>query len=335
MQPTTLLENLNSDLLAAYSAMLPRGSAQQVLVYVESHEDIAFWRGILSPFEKKRISFDIQLPSHDTLKKGKLAVLEFADRVGRNLILCVDSDYDYLLQGTSETSALIIGNPHIFQTYSYSIENLKCYAEGLHLVCAQSTKSDTKIVDLDDLMQLYSSIVYKLFLWSVHFPLNNDTTSFTLTEFCDVIKVLNGVKVSDKFISVFEELRDKVALKIDELERKHPHIIGEVGLLEKSLEQLGVFPSNTYLFVQGHTIKDNVVLMFLRSIFDHLKREKENEIKTNAKHSDELKNQLNLYKSQTIPIDVALDMNTDFKTCHLYLKIESDITNYVEQFSNA
>ncbi len=72
--------------------------------------------------------------------------------------------------------------------------------------------------------------------------------------------------------------------------------------------------------------------MFLNPIFRHLKAEKENEIKANAKHNEELVNQLNLYKNQIVPIDLAIDNNTEFKTCHLYFKIESDISKYVEKF---
>jgi hypothetical protein len=332
MQPTSLLDNLNSDLLAALTALLPKGSAQRVLVYVESHDDISFWRGILSPFEKKGVNFDIQLPSQNTLQKGKTAVLEFADRVGQNLVLCVDSDYDYLLQENSDTSVLINENQYIFQTYAYSIENLKCYSEGLHLICSQSSKNDAKIIDFNELMQLYSSIVYKLFLWSVHFSLKQDTTSFTLTEFCEIIKVLDKVQISDKLTSAFEGLNDRVNIKMRELERNHPNDLSEIELLATKLEQLGVLPTNTYLFIQGHTIKDNVVLMFLHPIFRHLKAEKENEIKANAKHNEELVNQLNLYKKQIVPIDLAIDNNTEFKTCHLYLKIESDISKYIEKF---
>jgi hypothetical protein len=332
MQPTSLLDNLNSDLLAALTALLPKGSAQRVLVYVESHDDISFWRGILSPFERQGVNFDIQLPSQNTLQKGKTAVLEFADRVGPNLVLCVDSDYDYLLQGNSATSELINENQYIFQTYAYSIENLKCYSEGLHLILSQSSKNDTKIIDFNELMQLYSSIAYKLFLWSVHFSIKQDTTSFTLTEFCDTIKVLEKVQVSDKLGSAIKGLNDRVAIKLSELERNHPNDVTEIELLAKKLEQLGVLPINTYLFIQGHTIKDNVVLMFLNPIFRHLKAEKENEIKVNAKHNEEMLNQLKLYKKQIVAIDVAIDNNTEFKTCHLYLKIESDINEYIGKF---
>lgn len=331
-QPTSLLDNLNSDLLAAYTALLPKGSAQQVLVYVESHDDISFWRSILLPFEKKGVNFDIQLPSQDTLEKGKTAVLEFADRVGPNLILCVDSDYDYLLEETTKTSKLINQNPYIFQTYAYSIENLKCYSESLHLICTQSSKNDRKVFDFNDLMHRYSLVVYKLFLWSVHFSLKQDTTSFILTEFCETIKILDKVEVSDNFNSAFEGLKIRVTEKLHELETNYPNDVNEVELLATKLKSLGVFDVNTYLFIKGHTIKDKVVLVFLNPIVRHLKDEKEEEIKTKAKHNEELKNQLNLYKNQTISISLTLENNTEFKTCPLYLKIEGDLNRYVEKF---
>lgn len=332
MQPSSLLDNLNADLLAAISALSPKGTAQRVLVYVESHDDIAFWRGILSPFEKNGLDFDIQLPAQHTLEKGKTTVLEFADRVGRNLILCLDSDYDYLLQGHTDTSALINENPYIFQTYTYSIENLKCYSEGLHLICTQSSKNDAKIIDFNELMQVYSAIVYELFLWSVHFSLKQDTTSFTLTEFCDTIKLLDSIEISDKFTSALQRLRERVDTKRSELAKKHPKELPEIKILANKLEQLGVLPTNTYLFIQGHTLQDNVVLMVLKPIFLQLKAQKEKEIKDKAKHNEELVNQLNFYKSQTIPVNLALDNNTAFKNCFLYLKLEADIRNYVEQF---
>ncbi len=332
MEPSFLLDNLNSDLLAALTALSPKNSANRVLVYVESHDDISFWRDILSRFQKNNVNFDIQLPSQNTLQKGKIAVLELAGSVGQNLILCVDSDYDYLMQGNSETSKLINRCQYIFQTYAYSIENLKCYSESLHQICTQSSKNDKKIIDFNELMQLYSSIVYKLFLWSVHFSLKKDTTSFTLGEFCDTIKILEKVQLSDNFASAFEGLNDKVAIKQRELESKHPKEVNEIELLAKKLDLLGVFPTNTYLFIQGHTIKDNVVLMFLKPIFRHLKTEKENEIKANAKHNEESSNQYHLYKKQIFSIDLAVESNTEFKNCDLYLKIESDIKKYLKKF---
>ena len=42
--------------------------------------------------------------------------------LGRSLIACVDSDYDFLLQGATNVSRKINRNPYIFQTYGYAIE---------------------------------------------------------------------------------------------------------------------------------------------------------------------------------------------------------------------
>ncbi len=96
MEPSTLLDNVSSEYLEAFSALGPKDAGHKVLVYVESHDDVAFWRDILKPFEEDNIEFDIQLPVQNNLRMGKLAVLEFANRTGTHLILCVDSDYDYL-----------------------------------------------------------------------------------------------------------------------------------------------------------------------------------------------------------------------------------------------
>ena len=62
MQPTNLLDNLSADFMAAISKLQPKSAPQKVLVYVESDDDIAFWRDILSPFEQNKLRFDIQLP---------------------------------------------------------------------------------------------------------------------------------------------------------------------------------------------------------------------------------------------------------------------------------
>ena len=45
------------------------------------------------------------------------------------MIACVDSDYDYLLQGATHTSRYIINNKYVFHTYAYAIENYQCYSE--------------------------------------------------------------------------------------------------------------------------------------------------------------------------------------------------------------
>jgi hypothetical protein len=329
MQRTSLLDNLNSDYMAAFSSLLPRQEANRVLVYVESDEDITFWSNILTSF--KQISFDVQLPIKNALEKGKQAVLDRTPQAGPFLILCVDSDYDYLLQETTKQSKNINNNPFIFQTYTYSIENLFCFSENLHSLCVQSTKNNDSVINLENLMKLYSQIIYKLFLWSVHFNLKQDFTSFGLSDFCDTVKILSNSGLANHYKTELEDLQEKVKNKIVHLENQFPNDIAEVVSLQDTLKTLGLEAENTYLFAQGHLIKDNVVLMFIRPICSQLKSEKINQIKTNAIHQTAIKDQLNHYKNQCIPIDIVIRNNTEYKSCFLYEKIYADLNQYVAQ----
>ena len=61
------------------------------------------------------------------------------------MIACVDADYDYLLQGSSEGSRSLLHTPYVFHTFAYSIENLQCYAKGLHDVCVMTTLNDLNL----------------------------------------------------------------------------------------------------------------------------------------------------------------------------------------------
>lgn len=89
------------------------------------------------------------LPSQSSLAKGKKTVLmnQLGNQLGENMIACVDSDYDYLLQGRTQTSRYIINCSYVLQTYAYAIENYHCYAEGLHEVCVMATLNDHMLID--------------------------------------------------------------------------------------------------------------------------------------------------------------------------------------------
>jgi len=76
-----LIDNLKSDYLAAYAGLCPKSQPKSVIVYVESDEDIAFWRSILSEYENAQIKFEINLPSATSLAKGKKQVLARYDEI--------------------------------------------------------------------------------------------------------------------------------------------------------------------------------------------------------------------------------------------------------------
>ena len=330
--PSSLVSNLNSDYIEALGDLLSKRLPEPILVYVESYEDISFWYSILKDYESPKVKFDIQLPSQDNLTKGKHEVLQrFKDNVGSHLILCIDSDYDYLLQDKTEQSKLVNQSKYIFHTYAYSIENLRCFSPNLrHLSIQASHKTHDKI-DFEELLKRYSSITYPLFIWSVFLETIGDTTTMDLTTFCSHIKVQETIKIEeDRGENYFQAVSQRIITQLNHLETSFPQYSENVENLKNELDNLGVNSENTYLFIQGHAVEDNFVLMFMNPLHLSLKKEVENYIRTLARNSNEIVQEINHYKTKISEPKEVLKTNTEFKACFLYQKIKADLEQFIQ-----
>ncbi len=334
MQPSILKGNVSSDYIGAFNALRSKSEPDLVLVYVESDEDIAFWRHILGQFENDKLEFQIQTPD----MKGKTKAIEktidvVSLAVGKHLIACVDSDYDFLLPEHSEQAKKLNKSPYIFQTYSYSIENLQCFASSLHGISVQATKHDKRLIDFEDFLSEYSKMVYPLFLWNLYWRSKGDHTTFTLSDFCKKVKLLDKMDVSENFQTAFKNLKDRVDAKIQALESTYPGSKKDIQQLELDLAERGLTSDKVYLFAQGHTIKDNVVLMAMKAVCGRLIKDKEGKIKAqHGDHPTQLKAEMNAYRNQKQDVATVLDANTEFKACFLYKKIEADLVRYFAAF---
>ena len=105
------------------------------------------------------------------------------------MLLCVDSDFDYLFNGQTEQSELLLSSRFMFHTYTYATENYLCYAPSLHNVCVKATKNDTRIFDFERFMADYSRTIYRLFLWYAYSAKLSDEHMFTLNEFKSSVKI--------------------------------------------------------------------------------------------------------------------------------------------------
>lgn len=99
------------------------------------------------------------------------------------LLLCVDSDFDYLFHNSTEQSRELLSCDRMFHTYAYATENYLCYAPSLHNVCVRATKNDTRIFDFERFMADYSRIIYPLFLWYAYSAQQESEHIFTLADF--------------------------------------------------------------------------------------------------------------------------------------------------------
>ena len=199
------------------------------------------------------------------------------------------------------------------------------------MLCVQSTKNDEKYIDLEHIISVYSKITFKLFIWYLYFVYNGDYERFPLSDFTSVVKIIDNVKISDEGASALFGLNTRVTSKVSELENLYPQYVTHVDDLIEVVKPLGLTDEYTYLFVQGHTIQDNVVLMFLKPLCKYLTSRKYKEIVDNASNSTELSVETNHYRNQLLDITNVVEVNTEFKHCFLYKEIESDLNNYISK----
>lgn len=325
-----LADNLNSLYIGAANKLKPKDARQKIVAYVESYADISFWRMVLDEFEDETRYFEIMLPSRSSLGKGKKLALmnQLGSHLGNYMIACVDADYDYLMQGVTPTSRMVNNHPYVFHTYAYAIENYLCYAGSLHQVCVMATLNDRQLVDLEEFMKQFSLIIWPLFVWSVWMYRNDKYREFTLTEF--------GNHVSFGDINVYhpentlEYVKKKVNRKIAWLQRQYPQAKKDYESLKQEIIGLGVTPETTYLYMQGHTLFDNVITPLLEPICTMLRREREREIKELADHDTQRQNEWSCYMHSQTPVEESLRKNINFKDAPPYVYLQRDLQQFID-----
>ena len=328
-----LHDNLTSVYLEAANRLNSKQARRRIVAYVESYDDIFFWRTILSQLETDRIYFEIMLPSRENkLKRGKKAAMMsmLADKVGGHMIACIDADYDYLLQGITPTSQAILSSPYVFHTYAYAIENMQCYAPALHDVCVAVTLNDHIIFDIERYLREFSEAIYPLFVWNIWYYRTPDYDEFSMTEFLKIIEA--GHFSLKNPAERIKNIRRKVESKCRFLQNQNPEATESYEKLKTILEQLGVNPQNTYLFIQGHHLFDKVVLPMLSDICSKLIIERQHEINTESLHSTQRHNELSCYTRSIGDIIPLLKKNTGFMRSSQFMQIKADLQRFIDRF---
>jgi hypothetical protein len=325
-----LRDNLNSRYFEAANNLKPKNARRRIIAYVESYDDVYFWRTVLSSFENDTRYFEVMLPSRSNLTKGKKSVLMnfIGDRMGEDMIACVDADYDYLMQGATQTSDKILSSPYVFHTYVYAIENYQCYAQSLHDVCVMVTLNDHSVFDFVDFMQQYSEACYPLFVWSILLYRRGLYKDFTISDFCKVVE-LGGFNMRSPEKSI-NNLRNKVYRRAEMMRRHYPSLTDSYDKMDQELRQLGITPDTTYLYIQGHHIFDNIVAPILGNVCEYLRRERENQIYRQAVHNTQMHNELSCYEHSIEDIPAMLKKNFGYINSPQFVRLKQDVANYLE-----
>ena len=327
-----LTGNLNSRYFEASNWLRPGGKKKKrIIAYVESYDDVFFWRNVFQEFENDERQFEVMLPSRTDLSRGKKQAMtnQLGPSLGQSMIACVDADLDYLMQGHTPFSKAMLDNPYVIHTVVYAIENYQCYAPSLHEVCVMSTLNDRKIFDFEEYLKEYSEIIYELFIWSIWLYRRQRYRDLPLNSFCNFIAIenLNLFKPS----TALEVVRKKVNRKVAWMQRNYPEAKGKLRPLKEELLKLGIRPDNTYLYVQGHHLFENVCMAALEPACTLLRREREKEIKRLAgDHKIQMDNELSSYQHSQCAVDQMLRRNTNFHDCEAFQKLRERIMQFLE-----
>ena len=295
-----LRENITSDYMEAANRLNSKKTKRRIVAYVESYDDVFFWRTVFSQFENDQRYFEVMLPSRHRLERGKKSVLMrlLAKNAGSDLVCCVDADYDYLIQGVTETSRTMLGSPYVFHTYAYAIENLQCYAPSLRTVCVAVTLNDHEIFDFNDFL--------------------------AITDFNKVIE-LGGFNLDNPMASI-KHVRRKVYVRVGDLQKKNPDAKESyLDLKRELIEELGVTPQTTYLYIQGHHLFEKLVLPVMGKVCARLIRDREMEIRRQSVHSTQMRNELSCYSHSTQDIAQMLKKNMGYLVSDPFRHILSDV----------
>lgn len=194
--------------------------------YVEGFEDVSFWK-----LQLKRLELPYKVVAFGSCNKanGKGTVISAIERgdleLGKCLGVALDSDYDYLLNQNTQ----ILNSDFVFQTYSYSIENLQWHASHVDEICAVASNND-------------------LHKRSPSF--HNEIINWSKVIYSPFMKYLSdGVKNATSFEYIMNTLtEDGKSFNYSEAQFSDFEDENFVSLMRAK----GLVPENTYLYVQGH-----------------------------------------------------------------------------------
>ena len=326
-----LKDNLNSRYFEAANSLTPKKARRRIVAYVESYDDIYFWRTVLSEFENDKRYFEVMLPSKAHLSRGKKSVLmNFleGEPLGKDMIACVDADYDYLIQGCTAQSQRVLESPYVFHTYVYAIENYQCYAPSLHNVCVSVTLNDHRIFDFREYFSQFSEALFPLFVWSVMLYRNGNYPKFSISDF-NRIADPGGFSVYQPGPSIMN-IKRKVNTRIHELQRQFPDAKEEYLSTKADILSLGVTPQTTYLYIQGHHLFDTVVSPILSKVCNLLRQERQNEISRASAHKTQKRNEMTCYENSLQDIKVMLKKNSGYIISEQFRRVQEDVRAYLD-----
>ena len=166
-------------------------------------------------------------------------------------------------------------------------------------------------------------------MWYVYSASKHTENIFTLAEFKATVR-LGYLDIENNGANTIAWLKRHVEQREEILRTSYPEMAKDMEPFAAYLESKGVRPELTYLFMHGHTLMDNVVMIILQGVCEKLRQMSVAKIVCSSKEGIALKNEMSNYTNTLRSIrDVLLD-NENYTSCPLYKSLQADIQRYID-----
>lgn len=253
-------------------------------VLCEDISDNGFWRCIIEhaePSLKDKLDFPNLNPQGT---RGKDVLKKFKNYVNKKMIICLDSDCEYLY----DNKVWYFDTYYIYHTILHSRENFQCNPLSLNEICKQIAN---KSYDFKTLFERISKEISTLFYIWIYLKETGNYSRF------------DGIVNNERFRNIldfhniqFDSLEDKINLEQaieDRVERVLKDIEASMGegwyqsvidhdvplIRDKLIEKYGIHQEETLLFFYGHGVLENLVEPLTIRIAELLKKSRIEEVK--------------------------------------------------------
>jgi hypothetical protein len=311
MNDKTIYKIIADDIKADTQVKLRKDGLDGFAVRIENEKDVIFWRPLIeSILPNKTLEFFHIFEDVERSAKGKTDIKKYLEFADKDLIFCIDADYDYLIDNSE-----YIGKPFVFHTYVYALENIWSYSVGLKEILESALKTDGITFDFEQFFINYSSIIYDCLVYSL-FSTKVKDNNFSNSELGGKVGINFTETIEDSLIKLKSELEIEVSILKGVYDYRRNFIE-----FKKRLTVLGLDKHNAYLFLRGHDLFDRVTVKLIKSLgYNLLKLEFDKLTKLGRENEIEELNKL----LKTKNIQKHIKNNKSFQCSIFYEKIVSD-----------
>lgn len=238
------------------------------VLYIEDALDRTFWEALIDTVCPDRYRV---LPYSQPGSEGKRSLEKQYATLHPDLIVGVDSDYDYLCPERNGYASELISNPFIIHTFYYSREShfntqesINHYLRSIYLHVKVSSQ-------MHDALLAYSNNIFEAlctFAW-LH---NNDPQAHPEDIFNKVVELPDGVKLLDQNLNVNSVAIESIQKKASDYITQYEPLIGDKNSFREYIESLshrGINSDTAYLFTEGHYLQDGILIPMLKMVIKH------------------------------------------------------------------